>query len=54
MKVQKCTECDKRSLPGLKAGKGKCQYHWNVGVWGKQWADRVLAEVRDFSKPKEA
>jgi len=25
---QKCAECDHRSLPGFKAGHGKCAYHW--------------------------
>jgi hypothetical protein len=40
-KAQKCTLCDKPSIPGLVRGRGKCQYHWNVGVWGKEWADEV-------------
>jgi len=40
-RTQKCTLCDKPSIPGLVRGKGKCQYHWNAGVWGKEWADRV-------------
>lgn len=40
-KKQKCTigGCGKDSIPGLRAGHGKCQYHWNAGVWGKKWAD---------------
>lgn len=36
-----CTECGKPGIPGLIKGAGKCQYHWNAGVWGKQWADEV-------------
>jgi len=39
MKRQKCTECEKPSIPGIKRGHGKCQYHWNAGVWGKAWAN---------------
>lgn len=35
--------CDKRSIPGLIRGHGKCQYHWNAGVWGKEWADKAAA-----------
>lgn len=40
-KKQKCTisGCEKDSVPGLRTGHGKCQYHWNAGVWGKKWAD---------------
>jgi hypothetical protein len=41
--AQKCTVCGKPSIPGLIAGCGKCQYHWNVGVFGKEWADKVRA-----------
>lgn len=41
--IQKCTECNEPSLPGLVQGQGKCQYHWNAGVWGKKWADEVKA-----------
>lgn len=36
--------CGKESIPGLKRGHGKCQYHWNAGVWGKEWADRCERE----------
>ncbi len=39
--TQRCTKCDKPSIPGLINGCGKCQYHWNEGVWGKEWADRL-------------
>jgi hypothetical protein len=44
MKTQKCTLCDLPSIPGLKRGHGKCQYHWDRGVWGKEWADKVRAD----------
>jgi hypothetical protein len=55
--MQKCTLCDKPSIPGLKPGQGKCQYHWNTGVWGKEWADEVRkSESGDLSpqRPSEA
>lgn len=45
---QTCTECSRPAIPGLQKGKGKCQYHWNVGAFGKDWADKVLKELRDF------
>lgn len=44
---KKCTICGKPSITGLKKGHGKCQYHWNVGVFGKVWADKVEAERKD-------
>lgn len=34
-----CTECGLPGIPGLVAGAGKCQYHWNVGQYGQAWAD---------------
>jgi hypothetical protein len=40
-RTQTCTLCDKPSIPGLVRGKGKCQYHWNAGVWGEKWANEV-------------
>lgn len=42
---QRCTLCDQPSLPGLLQGHGKCRYHWNLGNWGKEWADRVEREA---------
>lgn len=36
-----CTICGKPGIPGLIRGAGKCQYHWAVGVWGKEYADSV-------------
>lgn len=36
------TECGKPGIPGLIKGAGKCQYHWNVGAYGKEWADKCL------------
>lgn len=36
-----CTKCGKPGIPGLIQGVGKCQYHWNVGAFGKEWADQV-------------
>lgn len=40
---RRCTLCGSRSIPGLLAGHGKCQYHYNVGQYGKAWADYVEA-----------
>ena len=37
---QKCTKCDKQSIPGLIKGAGKCQFHWNEGLYGKEWAEK--------------
>ncbi len=42
-----CTICGKPGLTGLKRGQGKCQYHWNAGVWGKDWADKVAQNATD-------
>ena len=39
-KKNPCTLCGAPGLPGLIAGAGKCQYHWNVGVYGQAWADQ--------------
>lgn len=49
-KRQSCTVCGKPSIPGLKKGKGKCQYHWDVGAFGQEWADKVRKEAEDFMK----
>ncbi|CAB5514476.1 hypothetical protein ACOTHJ_15885 [Achromobacter xylosoxidans] len=47
-----CTLCGKPGIPGLIAGAGKCQYHYNVGQFGREWADRVKAsdEVRELAR----
>lgn len=37
---QLCTKCDRASIPGLYDGCGKCQFHWDEGVWGTGWAAR--------------
>lgn len=36
-----CTICGEPGIPGIIRGAGKCQYHWNAGVWGEEYADRV-------------
>ena len=43
MKRQQCSigGCAAPSVAGLQRGAGKCQYHWNAGVWGREWADHV-------------
>lgn len=44
---QSCTKCPKSSIPGLILGAGKCQYHWNAGVWGEDWANLVQQSQED-------
>ena len=46
MARQKCTECDKPSIPGMVKGAGECQYHWDTGAYGKAWADRCALQAR--------
>lgn len=36
--------CGKRSLPGLRPGIALCQYHFDVRMYGKEWADRCEEE----------
>lgn len=31
---QTCTLCNHKSIAGIKAGSGKCPFHWAAGVWG--------------------
>lgn len=55
--AQPCTKCGKPSIPGLIRGAGKCQFHWNEGVWGTAWAlkceeDRTSAEALAPPSPK--
>jgi hypothetical protein len=40
---KKCDRCGEQSLPGLTVD--LCQYHYNERMWGKQWADEMLARV---------
>lgn len=39
---KKCRHCEKPSIPGLIKSVGLCQYHYNVLMFGKEWADRCL------------
>lgn len=43
MSREPCTLCGRPSIPGLLRGAGKCQYHYNVGQFGKDWADKCAA-----------
>ena len=43
--MQLCTKCSKPSIPGLIKGCGKCQFHWNEGVWGTEWANKIERET---------
>lgn len=45
--IQSCTKCGKPSIPGLISGAGKCQFHWNEGFWGTEWA----VKCEDDRKP---
>jgi hypothetical protein len=51
--TNKCTICGKPSIPGLRPGNGKCQYHWNEGCFGKPWADKI-EEEHNNNKQKES
>jgi hypothetical protein len=51
MSGQRCTICGRPSVPGLIRGHGKCQHHWNVGVFGAEWADRVKAPAAAPHRP---
>lgn len=48
MKPNPCTICGEPGIPGLISGCGKCQYHYNVGQFGQEWADKVK---RDMTTP---
>ena len=37
------TICGGPGIPGLIAGCGKCQQHWNEGVWGKVGSTQPIA-----------
>jgi hypothetical protein len=45
---KRCGQCGKPSIKGLKKGQGLCQYHYNVVSFGKEWADKVVAETKAF------
>ena len=49
-----CTICGKSGIPGLIKGCGKCQYHWNVGVYGQEWADKIEADKRKGENDAQA
>lgn len=34
-----CIKCGKESLPGLVAGAGLCQFHYNERMFGLAWAE---------------
>lgn len=46
MITTKCSICGADSIPGMYRLGGKCQYHYNVGQFGKEWADKVRAGTR--------
>jgi hypothetical protein len=48
MKKKPCTipGCKEPSIPGLSKNQGKCQYHYNVGQFGKEWADKCKDEKK--------
>jgi hypothetical protein len=37
---KKYCKCGERSLPGLFGHVALCQYHFNVRMYGKEWADK--------------
>ena len=46
----KTCQCGTKSITGLKRGVALCQYHYNLQVWGKEWADQVEAAKKAKSK----
>ena len=42
VKKQPCSICGLPSVPGLKSGLGKCEWHWTAGNWGRQWALQTI------------
>ncbi len=48
-----CTICGAPGIPGLYKGSGKCQYHWNVGAFGKARADEIKAQTTSSPTPEE-
>lgn len=46
----KTCQYGKKSITGLKRGVALCQYHYNLQVWGKEWADQVEAAKKAKSK----
>ncbi len=49
LKMKTC-QCGQKSITGLKRGVALCQYHYNLQVWGKEWADQVEAAKKAKSK----
>jgi hypothetical protein len=43
MTKKKICHCGKKSIPGLVRGVALCQYHYNVRMYGKKWADYCLS-----------
>lgn len=46
MSTKKNCYCGRPSIPGLKPGAAVCQYHYNVGQFGKEWADKCQDAMR--------
>lgn len=42
-KTKKC-KCGKPSLKGLSGPNPPCQFHWNEGNWGTEWAEHCRAK----------
>lgn len=40
----KCTICGGKGIPGLIRGAGKCQYHWDLECYGREWVDKCHPE----------
>lgn len=43
MMPKKFCHCGKPSLPGLISGAALCRYHFNVKMYGREWADHCEA-----------
>jgi hypothetical protein len=50
---KKICHCGKRSIPGLISGVALCQYHYDCLMFGKEWADKCLAQELQEKQAKE-
>lgn len=38
---QQCRKCERKSVAGLVKGMGLCPYHFDVAMFGQEWADKI-------------
>jgi hypothetical protein len=47
---RKVCKCGEPSIPGLISGVALCQYHYDVRVYGKAWADECKRQREQAAK----